>query len=1075
MADLRARIIITADDQSRAGFNNARQGLDNLRQQANQVRNALIGVLGISLGAGLIKQLIDTADEFKNLQASIKLSTTSEQEFNQAQAELFNISQRTGTGLRENVNLFRRVSAAIRDMGGDQERALNLVELIGKSVSLVQTSAESAAAGVQQFNQGLASGVLRGEEFNSVMENTPRLAQAIADGLQSTTGELRDMAKEGKLTTDVVIKAVESQADVLNREFAKLPDTIGRALVRVGNAWTFFLGKLDEGKGASASIAGALNTVAENMEQLVNASYVLVKVLALVWAGKFVTGITQNTAAMINNAIATREANAAALQLLQTEVRRAEVAVRSSLILVQEARAQRALATTVQQRVAAQKALDAAYAKHEANVAALQAQQALLNQTTRQGTLSMLLFGNAVGLVSRAFALLNRVFIAFLLIDIARTVYDWLNSFDEFRKTMIILSATVEHLMIVLSYLLSGKILAYWDEMNRKLDENAKKWGEQYFAVGKSVDGTTQKVQQAAEEHKAAWGKVEESIKSLTTLSDEQFARQNADLQRHLAERLAAIDASDAQEQEKDAQRAEALAQSAQAEIDLAKQTADEKLAVLTLTYDKQIEKVAKSEERQRALEQASIEKRKEIYSQLAQHYAAIVDKLAQEHDREVQAARAAAEKLKQLALNHEFELNDIRRQGFDDYAKVESEKAEFQETLRKAEAEIHKGTAGDQEKINGLLERAHELTRDLGSTQISMAESEGERSNARYEAESRLNQLYELQKIAVENVKKAHEDNADILARKQQEALDKLHQVNSEIDRIAEKLERQFQMQIHVDTTQVDAAIAKLDSIPTDKYVTIHTQTVSDGNVQAQQAGGPIQAFAAGGWPRANGPIPGYGGGDKVKLLAEQGEFVVRKEGVKQLQADYGPRAMWEINRGRLPIKRAGGGPVGMFEFLRGAGGGSESYSTIAKVINWRFNIKQITEAQARLLDLSQKALQGAIENLKIDLNSLDFAPAFQSVATPKEVQRINEQLQKLMQSQITLLKSRKITLPAPSLPAFAAPAKAGSGSSSAPVSDTVTLRFLAPSGGSVSGQFKKSDVEPMLRVLKDAGAVTA
>jgi tape measure domain-containing protein len=1073
MADLRTRIIISSDDQTRQGFDSARQGLANLQRQVDQIRNALIGVLGVSLGAGLVKQLVDTADEFKNLQSAIKLSTTSEQEFNQANTELFNIAQRTGTGLRENVDLFRRVSASIRDMGSDQERALNLIELIDKSVALSGVSAETSAAGIQQFNQGLGSGVLRGEEFNSVMENTPRLAQALADGLQSTKGELRSMAEQGKLTTETVVKALESQADVLNREFTKVPDTVGRALVRVGNAWTVFLGKLDEGKGASASIAGALNTVAENMEQLVNAGYALVKVLALVWAGKFVTGITQNTAAVINNAIATREANAAALQLLQTEVRRAEVAVRTSLNLIQEARMQRALATTEQQRVAAQRALDAAYTKHEANVAALAAQQALLNQATRQGTLSMLLFGNAVGLVSRAFALLNRVFIAFLLIDIARTVYDWLNSFDEFRKTMIIVSATVEHLMIVLSYLLSGKILAYWDEMNRKLDENSKKWGDQYFAVGKSVDGTTQKVQEAAEEHKIAWQKVEESIKNLTTLSDEQFARQNADLQRHLAERLAAIDASDAQEQEKDAQRAEALAQSAQAEIDLAKQTADEKLALLTLTYDRQLEKLGQNSARAEALERASIEKRKEIYSQLAQHYAAVVDRLAQEHDREVQAARAAAEALKQLALQHEFELNDIQRAGATEYQKIQSEKFEFEQTLSAAKAEIDKGKAGDQDKINSLLERAHELTRDITSSEISLAETDSEVYAARSSGAQRLNDLYAEQKTALENVQRAHEDNADILARKQEEALAKLEAVNTEINKIALKLERDYQLQINVDTQAVDAAIAKINSIPTEKTVTIRTRTVDEGAVAARQSGGsifPIQLFANGGWPRANGQIPGFGGGDKVRLLAEKGEFVVRKEGVKQLQADYGAGAMWMINRGMLPIRRAEGGSV--WDHYLGGLGKSKSYNTVATISRFFFGRKDIEAAQRRLFELSEKALKGQIERITIDPNSPLYAAAFQSSASPGDIRRLNISLQKLFDSQIDRLKSVKVSVPAPVFPSPAnsiAPPVARSSAS-----DTVTLRFQSPSGRTASVQSNKSDVANVLQVLKEAGAVT-
>jgi tape measure domain-containing protein len=1062
MADLRTRIIISSSDQTRQGFDSARQGIDNLRRQIDQVRNALIGVLGVSLGAGLVKQLVDTTDEFKNLQATIKLSTESEQEFNRASTELFNISQRTGTVLSGNADLYRRVSGAIREMGGDQERSLKLVELIGQAVTLGGKAAQTSAAGIEQFNQGLGSGVLRGQEFNSVMTNTPRLADALAAGFNATKGELRDMAEEGKLTAEAVVKALESQSDVLSKEFAKLPNTVGTALTRVGNAWTYFLGKLDEGKGASSSIADALNTVAENMEQLVNAGYALVKVLALVWAGKFVTGITQNTAAVVNNTIATWGANAAALTLLQTEVRRAEVALRSSVHLIKEAQAKRAAAVTDIERAAALRALNAAYAKHETNLAALATQQALLNQATRQGTLGMLLFGNAVGFVSRAFALLNRIFIAFLVIDIARTVFEWAMSFNAFRKVMYDVASGAEMLLTIFAYYASGRIFGgFWDELGQNLDRIAKKWDDNYQATTKSVDGTTQKVQQAAEEHKAAWQKVEESIKNLTTLSDEQFARQNADLKRHLDERLAAIDASEAQELEKDAQRAEALTQSAQAEIDLAKKTADEKLAILSLTYDKQIEKLAKSEERQKALEQASIEKRKAIYSQLAQHYAAVVDRLAQEHDREVQAARAAAEKLKDLALQHQFELNDISRAGADEYEKVQSETFEFERALADAKRELDKGKAGDQDKINSLLERAHELTRDLTSSEISLAESSDEISAARYSAARRLNDLYDEQKRALEQVKKAHEDNADILANKQQAALDKLEQVNGEIDKISDKLEREFEMQIHVDTTQVDAAIAKLDSIPTDKYVTIHTQTVSDGGgenvtVQGKQIGGEVQQFANGGFPRRQGRLPGFGGGDKIPSMLEGGEWIIRKEGVQNLEKSFGPGIMPLINEGQLPVFRASGGSSfgGNWKQWLGGGdwlnGGPDGGS-------FTFTILSFEEE----LQLRKQRLE---KQLQLHANSfINWQARFAENLKKLEVS------EQAIRDKLKSVKPAKISIPAPILPDLQkAPVQSGGRS------DTVTLRFQAPSGKTATVQSNKSDVASVLQVLKEAGAVT-
>jgi tape measure domain-containing protein len=652
---------------------------------------------------------------------------------------------------------------------------------------------------------------------------------------------------------------------------------------------------------------------------------------------------------------------------------------------------------------------------------------------------------------------------------------------------------------------------------------------------------------QSQDQQTKAFEKVGQAATALTATIDAEDKAQTAAIQKGLADRLAAIDASDVGQLQKDSQRAEAIAQAAQAEIDLAKKTADEKIRIIANVYDMEIQKIGEKNARAAQLEAASIEQRKAIYSELAKHYAAIVDQLGQEHDREVQAARATAESLKQLALQHQFELADIDRQGVDDYIKAESQKYEFEQTLADAETELHKGKAGDQEKINTLLARAHELTRDIGSAEVSLAEDDLQASAARSDSATRLNRLYDDQKIALEQVKKAHEDNADLLAKKQQEAADKLIEVNKELDKIAEKLKQQLLLTINVNDAQVNAAINKINSIPTDKTVTIHTRTVNDGGngaaeVQKQQAGGPIrrfvQHFAAGGYPIRQGRLPGFGGGDKVPALLEPGEWIIRKEAVAKL----GEPAMRSINSGQLPIKRASGGSTiedNIKNFTGFPGNsGYGSYSTVATIKNYWFRPESIAAAKKRLLELSEKGLQGASDNTTIDPDSLLYAPAFAPVASPAEIRAINARLNALIQAQAASQKSANMpafNIPAPmpdflranstvapvpaivpaqtatpaelranttrlhamstfnvqaalqnsaNRPAFNIPASLpslpGVAVASAAVSSaitpaqTVTLRFVAPGGVSAAGRFGKADAETMLRVLKEAGAVT-
>lgn len=114
----------------------------------------------------------------------------------------------------------------------------------------------------------LQSGVVRGDEFNSIMEQSPRLSQAMADGLGVTKGELRAMAMEGQLTSEVVIKAVQSQAATITEEFATLPTTVGDSLQVLKNKMFDFVGTMDKSVNQSSKLADAVNMVSEALDDM---------------------------------------------------------------------------------------------------------------------------------------------------------------------------------------------------------------------------------------------------------------------------------------------------------------------------------------------------------------------------------------------------------------------------------------------------------------------------------------------------------------------------------------------------------------------------------------------------------------------------------------------------------------------------------------------------------------------------------------------------------------------------------------------------------------------------------------
>lgn len=286
-----------------------------------------------TLGIGMsLMDIGRTADEFKVLEARIDLATSKSGNFAEAFEGVKNIAIETRSNLTATAELFTRVKSATDQLGYSQERALGITDLVNKSLIVGGGLAASNEAAIYQFNQALQSGVLRGEEFNSVMEQAPRLARALADGLGVNIGKLRAMANEGKLTSDVLVKALESQSKALNEEFGKMPVTIGQAIVNLKNAWTLYIGEADAATGASERVANAIKFVSENLDQIVSiltlAAQAFIAYKALNIANVFLdkaagvkaaqvaiiqetASVVANTQAQIANAAATRAATVA--------------------------------------------------------------------------------------------------------------------------------------------------------------------------------------------------------------------------------------------------------------------------------------------------------------------------------------------------------------------------------------------------------------------------------------------------------------------------------------------------------------------------------------------------------------------------------------------------------------------------------------------------------------------------------------------------------------------------------------------------------------------------------------------
>lgn len=222
---------------------------EHSRGRASMLSGGALGGLG-GLGATYaafrsITALSNITDEYTLMAARLRLATEGQEEFNVAQQELARLAEASNSPLASLITLYTRISRPLKEAGGSQQDILNVVEAVTLSFRVSGATAQEAENGVIQFAQALGAGALRGEEFNSVAEQAPRLMQALADSLGVPTSALRDMAKEGELTASVIVNALGGQLTTLREEFNELPDTVGAAATDLSNKWQQAIGSAD--------------------------------------------------------------------------------------------------------------------------------------------------------------------------------------------------------------------------------------------------------------------------------------------------------------------------------------------------------------------------------------------------------------------------------------------------------------------------------------------------------------------------------------------------------------------------------------------------------------------------------------------------------------------------------------------------------------------------------------------------------------------------------------------------------------------------------------------------------------
>ena len=285
--------------------------LDKIKGQLESLRNVAALALGGSLVGGLARDIAQTAEAYTSLSARVKIATDGNADFKASLDEVYAIAQRTGIGADEVGASFLKLATAGKQLGVSTADALRLTESLSQALVIGGASAQEAASAQLQFAQAIGSGVLQGDELKSLLEASPRLARALADGLGVAVGKLKELGAAGALSSQQVIAALQGQAAALESEFGQLPLTLSRAVANLGTAWQQYLGQVNEARGVTSSIAGAIDAVSKNLDTLVSLLYSAGKAAAALAVVNLARSWLESASAIGAAANATRAATAA--------------------------------------------------------------------------------------------------------------------------------------------------------------------------------------------------------------------------------------------------------------------------------------------------------------------------------------------------------------------------------------------------------------------------------------------------------------------------------------------------------------------------------------------------------------------------------------------------------------------------------------------------------------------------------------------------------------------------------------------------------------------------------------------
>ncbi len=405
--------LLRADKQVRdvtegmeGGFKRADKAASSLTSSfgsLSRVATSLMAILSV-------QQVSQYADAWTTLNNKLANALRPSEQLVDVTERVFNITQQTRGSLDATASLYARLERATREYGTSADDLAKLTTIINQGFVVSGATAQEAENAIIQLSQGLASGALRGEEFNSVNEQGNRLIVALADSMGVGIGQMRQMAAAGKLTTDVVVNGLLSQGVTIGNEFANTTTTISQALQVAGNNITKFFGENSTVKTGVAIFNDAVISVSEN----IGALSAVLTATAAVMGSRYVGALTLATQAKLSGVAATIKQQTAEYNAAKAAIASAEAEIRNSQAIIASEQAKaRQLATqaAINKQYGLAVSYQSEYAAIQKNIvaadSAVTAAKERLAAATQQASLANRAYAASATLAKNALALIG--------------------------------------------------------------------------------------------------------------------------------------------------------------------------------------------------------------------------------------------------------------------------------------------------------------------------------------------------------------------------------------------------------------------------------------------------------------------------------------------------------------------------------------------------------------------------------------------------------------------------------------------------------------------------------------------